>query len=591
MKRFEFLVFLGLVLAGYILFNPEEVFAIRWVKPTGFNDPSNAWTYESRAYDNSTSTYAYTSSNYTNAWTPFLELTSSPIPCEKIRFYQGLASYYTSIDIDVFNNASQQWQDVYEGSFTAGSWIEKNIPGGTIGITKARIRLNVGATSYKGRIYEFEFWDACKPPYWEEVDIGTPLSTFDSGYAMYRDKIILSWSPAVGAAGYKLYSYESGGSNLVATVVGEPTYTLTSLVCGKNSWATGWINEGYYIKAYDSCGESEDTFYTNALGTLYCYDDPHLTNKALFMTYFLGETTDFLQVGDYIFQAQWNMNSWQVRKIRISDGKVVGYFLNHLTQPNYGSIWTAFAYDGSYLWLAPSQGRLVKMNPDTGEIVIEPDLPGEPNQLLIYDLEYDGNGYIWAAFDDWYGSEGEGLLKIDKNNGQVVGKYYYQGEKYLPYYDYDDTIVRLFFDGQYLWASGFAYLHKINISDGADLGMLREPSGGHGFVSAAPHSDQLWLIGGYLYVLYSEYSGDPIRMYKINRSSLAIENTWIINGVWENGGVDAAFDGTYWYIESAGTASTIGGYRVYNQGFNEVSADVIRLGFDEPTTFNTTGTL
>ena len=558
MKRFKFLVLLGLVLTMFFLFNPGEAYAARWIKPTGFNDPSNAWSYEQRAYDNSTSTYAYTSSSYRNTWTPFVEYTSGTIPCDKIRFYQGIATYYTSIDIDVFNNNTQQWADVYEGSFTAGSWIEKSIPGGTVQITKARVRLKVGATSYKGRLYEFEFWcsgDLPEPPPGWQADFWQYYPGIDQ--AAYRDKVVLSWVPAENATGYRVYNYNTGA--LMADV-SDTNYTISGLACRVS---TEYAHPGVEIAAYNACGEERRIYRETGLATLYCEGSSFFSDKVLFQHHnSAGDPNVIHKWGDYIFQSQNNELSWYIRKIRRSDG-IVDFIFPFEGQGYWSSIWWAdFASDSDTLW-ASIDSWLVKIDPNTAEVLLffveNNDIPYRASIL-----EYDSNGNLWTIND-------EDLYKLNGDTGEVLDTYTLFGYTWWGE-DYNDGLGQMFFDGQYLWVMGRYHLHKVDINTGADLGVIENPTpGSYGWwLTHWPVDEEvMWLVDGDIYVSYVEDSG-PLYMYKIDRSSLAILQSWQILSEDELKGVstDIVFDGTYWYVES-GT-----GYRVFDQDFNELGGPV-----------------
>ena len=111
--------------------------AFGWLSPTGFNDPSNIWTNEIKAYDENVGTETESIVPH-SSWSGFLELTHSAMTCSKVRFFaMYLADYLETIDIDVFYNGT--WHDVYQGTFVDMAWVEKLLPS-TQTITAFRFR-------------------------------------------------------------------------------------------------------------------------------------------------------------------------------------------------------------------------------------------------------------------------------------------------------------------------------------------------------------------------------------------------------------------------------------------------------------------
>ncbi|GAI94100.1 unnamed protein product, partial [marine sediment metagenome] len=128
-----------------------------WVSPTGYNDPNNKWTSESKAYDEDLDPAAAAECLIrAGEWGGFLELTHTAIVSNKVRFY----AYYSlmgisKIDLDVYKDGV--WVHVYEGSYLHRAWVEKTFPQGNV--TKARVRFyNSAATTRTAGVYEFDFW-------------------------------------------------------------------------------------------------------------------------------------------------------------------------------------------------------------------------------------------------------------------------------------------------------------------------------------------------------------------------------------------------------------------------------------------------
>lgn len=129
-----------------------------WTSPTGFDDPDSAWLSETNIYDADVETFG--GCYYVNVG-KYLELTlSAAISCNKVRIYAatctlGVGFYDPDIDIDVFYGGV--WNNIFSGSITKQTWVEKSI-GSTETVSKARIKWNTLTTNQYGYIYEFDFW-------------------------------------------------------------------------------------------------------------------------------------------------------------------------------------------------------------------------------------------------------------------------------------------------------------------------------------------------------------------------------------------------------------------------------------------------
>ena len=110
---------------------------LEWHSPTGYVDPDDVWDNEYHAYDDDTTTSATSYvSGTAPVWSSFLELTIAEQNIDRVRYYVG-NTYFDQIDIDLYYNA--QWNDLYEGTFTADQWV--NISTGLRTVTAARIRM------------------------------------------------------------------------------------------------------------------------------------------------------------------------------------------------------------------------------------------------------------------------------------------------------------------------------------------------------------------------------------------------------------------------------------------------------------------
>ncbi len=126
-----------------------------WISPTGFADPSNQWTDETRAYDDNTGSYA----SHTGAvgWRGFLQLNlSSAIYCDRVRVFSDFGGgVVDQVDVDIYNSTS--WIDKYNGTIANDAWTELSF-GAETNVTKARFRYHYTANGWVFWFYEFDFW-------------------------------------------------------------------------------------------------------------------------------------------------------------------------------------------------------------------------------------------------------------------------------------------------------------------------------------------------------------------------------------------------------------------------------------------------
>ena len=112
-----------------------------WVSPTSYVDPDTVWTDEALSYDNDTGTKAYT-----NTTAKYIELHRAATWASKVRvlatklfFSPPPVEVNPNIDIDVYYDAA--WHNVFSGTITYGTWVEKTI-GSTVSLTAVRIKSN-----------------------------------------------------------------------------------------------------------------------------------------------------------------------------------------------------------------------------------------------------------------------------------------------------------------------------------------------------------------------------------------------------------------------------------------------------------------
>lgn len=140
-----------------------------WVSPTGHNDPSEAWANEVRAYDENLGLWAQTST--TGA---YLELTHAVLSCDKVRIYcwHEWKTVKSDPDIDIDIYYSEAWHNIFSGTVTKETWIEKEI-GSTQNVTAARVKCNDTLGGFDiFDLAEFDFNEAAA-----DVTIEVPLGT------------------------------------------------------------------------------------------------------------------------------------------------------------------------------------------------------------------------------------------------------------------------------------------------------------------------------------------------------------------------------------------------------------------------------
>lgn len=118
--------------------------ADNWVSPTGHNDVSSVWSYETNAYDTDTGTYANVPVAR-QAWCGYLEFTFDEISCDKIQIWVDRQyAVVNDMEIDYYDGT---WHNFRSGNFTTGSYQEYSI-GSTVKITKIRVRAYNDTTGY-----------------------------------------------------------------------------------------------------------------------------------------------------------------------------------------------------------------------------------------------------------------------------------------------------------------------------------------------------------------------------------------------------------------------------------------------------------
>lgn len=108
-----------------------------WVLPTGYQDTSNTWENETRAYDDNTTTYARSYHNINDPqWSQFLYFDHLPMHANSVRFYARGGAQVSAVDLDIYKDDT--WTHVYDGAFADRQWVEQSFTEGMV--SQARIR-------------------------------------------------------------------------------------------------------------------------------------------------------------------------------------------------------------------------------------------------------------------------------------------------------------------------------------------------------------------------------------------------------------------------------------------------------------------
>jgi len=136
--------------------------ALGWVTPTSHYDPNSHWTNEDRAYDNDLDTYTdsyHAINDPDGVWSFFIYLNHSALICDKVRFYArgptGDPAQVDQVDVDVCRGGV--WVNVYEGTFTDKTWVEKGFTQGSVNQSRIRFRINAANGGLYYQLYGFDF--------------------------------------------------------------------------------------------------------------------------------------------------------------------------------------------------------------------------------------------------------------------------------------------------------------------------------------------------------------------------------------------------------------------------------------------------
>jgi len=136
--------------------------SLGWVTPTSHYDSNSQWDDEVNAYDDDTNTYTRSYHDINDpdgVWSFFIYLNHSVLICDKVRFYaRGPTvdpAFVDQVDLDIYRGGV--WVDIYQGTFTDKTWMEKSFVQGSVNQSRIRFRINLGSSALYYQLYEFDF--------------------------------------------------------------------------------------------------------------------------------------------------------------------------------------------------------------------------------------------------------------------------------------------------------------------------------------------------------------------------------------------------------------------------------------------------
>jgi len=115
------------------------------ITPTSDNDPAVAWNNEDRIWDDNVATYGTSVTAGAGTYTAYIELLHDALMCDGLQYYVHVDNdnSITIIDCDAWydSGGGAAWHDIYEGTFTEGTWQARAFPDGRQSVTRLRFRL------------------------------------------------------------------------------------------------------------------------------------------------------------------------------------------------------------------------------------------------------------------------------------------------------------------------------------------------------------------------------------------------------------------------------------------------------------------
>lgn len=199
-------ILIGCIAMGRCSGNGFVCGADDWVSPTSYNDPSSAWTDETKTYDANTGTYGYTSTD-----AAYIELLVSSMDCDKVRIWaakDGFGIWDPWVYVDVYYGSA--WHNIKNGAITKSTWVELPI-GSVQSVTKVRIACSLSFLE-NFRLYEFQFNHYVPPP-----PVPTSINLLPAGDSNYVNE-----NHQLNATVYDQYSEPMAGAGVIWSIESGP---------------------------------------------------------------------------------------------------------------------------------------------------------------------------------------------------------------------------------------------------------------------------------------------------------------------------------------------------------------------------------
>jgi len=300
----------------------------QWVLPTGYDDPGNAWSLETNAYDNNISTSALSSMG-AGSWSQYLVLNHSALTCGKIRFYVGQShSSVNQVQIDVYNGT---WVTVYTGDGPWGAYT--NVSFAEMSVSQMRFRFyNSHASQVRtAYVYEGHFLQSA-PKQNYELDLEIQWTSVDYSQA---NEWLCIYGGTMGAENLRVDVWNGSAWNntITALTSGWNNVSVSSYLTSSNftirfkgtaetgdivqdSWNVDvaflhlWTSSDQYTAEVEFTGSSNLQIWTRLLWQIQsCWDIGQVTVTIQFYNFTLGNySTSGNGYLGYVSSATPNMN-------------------------------------------------------------------------------------------------------------------------------------------------------------------------------------------------------------------------------------------------------------------------------------------
>jgi hypothetical protein len=240
--------------------------SLGWVTPTSHYDSNNHWDNEINAYDDGTDTYTqsyHIINDPDGVWSFFIYLNHSVLICDKVRFYArgptADPAYVDQVDLDVYRGGV--WVDIYQGTFTDKTWMEKSFVQGSVNQSRIRFRISSAISALYYQLYEFDFNNSRPVP--TITNVGPANRSF--GISLRPQMNITVNNPDGNSMTISWYSNSSGSWQLFGTnsSVGNGTYHQIN-----NNFSSNNTKYWWKISVTDGTDMNTSLYYFSTPDTL-----------------------------------------------------------------------------------------------------------------------------------------------------------------------------------------------------------------------------------------------------------------------------------------------------------------------------------